>query len=319
VGGRALGVWAADNTQMYYGRDVSADRVLAMLLAMMDQVRAECEVPIGLCAHHGQFFELAGGVYGPDADRVEIVAEEHTEGGELVVTDTLAGLLEGTDAFTLRPRTDLAADFGTILRVDDGPRLEGVAADDINYPAPYSAEFFAEISRSKGRRRSLMPRPSYDEAAVVLIEREAEDPDIPEVKVLNDLALTAAMIRIGDQFLRDLSGTEIKNAGLVSIYTFRDARSAVAFAEEIRTTLAQTGIHCRIGVDAGQVLVFDLGTGRHDIAGDPVNTASKLAQDVGELGRIYVTARAAAKAGLTGSGARQRFGVSGVDVEAVVL
>ncbi len=319
VGGRALGVWAADNTEMFYGAGIAADRVVAMLLAMMDQVRTECEVPIGLCAHHGQFFELAGGVYGPDADRVEVVAEEHTEGGEVVVTDAVADLLGGGHGFTLRPRADLAERFGAILRVDGGPRLAGVSAEDINYPAPYSAQFFAEISRSQGRRRSLMPRPSYDEAAVVLIEREAEDPDIPEVKVLNDLALTAAMIRIGDQFLEDLKGTEIKNAGLVSIYTFADARSAVSFAEEIRRTLAQTGIRCRIGVDVGQVLVFDLGTGGHDIAGDPVNTASKLAQDLGELGGIYVSARAAAKAGLTASGVRQRFGVSGVELEAVVL
>jgi class 3 adenylate cyclase len=86
----------------------------------------------------------------------------------------------------------------------------------------------------------------------------------------------------------------------------------VAFAEEIRTTLAQTGIRCRIGVDSGQVLVFDLGTGGRDIAGDPVNTASKLAQDVGELGHIYVSARAAERAGLTASGSEFGVEVSGV-------
>ncbi len=319
VGGRALGIWAADNSAMYYDAVVAPDRVLAMLLTMMDQVRSECEMQIGICAHHGQFFELAGGVYGPDADRVEVVAEEHTEGGELLVTDTLADRLGRPHPFALAPRADLAAAFGGILRVEDGPRLTGLAADDIAYPAPYSAQFFAEISRSRGRRRSLMPRPSYDEAAVVLIEREAEDPDVPEVKVLNDLALTAAMIRIGDQLLADLQGEEIKNAGLISIYTFEDCRSAVAFAEEIRTTLAQTGIRCRIGVDSGQVLIFDLGTGGRDIAGDPVNTASKLAQDAGELGHIYVSARAAQRAGLTASGTRRTYLVSGVELEAVVL
>lgn len=319
VGGRALGVWAADNTEMYYDAGVAPDRIIRMLLAVLDQVKTECEVQIGLCAHHGQFFELAGGVYGPDADRVEVVSEEHTEGGELVVTDTLAGLLDAGHGFALRPRADLAAAFGGILRVDDGPRLTGVTPEDIAYPAPYSAQFLAEISRSQGRRRSLLPRPSYDEAVIVLIEREAEDPDVPEVKVLNDLALTAAMVRIGGRLLRDLKGTEIKNAGLLSIYTFEDCRSAVTFAEEIRTTLARTGVRCRIGVDSGQVLIFDLGTGRRDIAGDPVNTASKLAQDVGELGHIYVAARAAAKAGLPAGGVRATYTVSGVELDAVVL
>jgi class 3 adenylate cyclase len=72
-------------------------------------------------------------------------------------------------------------------------------------------------------------------------------------------------------------------------------------------------------VDAGQVLTFDLGGGRHDIAGSPVNIASKLAQDVGEFGRIYVTDGAAAQAGLAASARRMKFEVSGVQLGAVVL
>jgi adenylate/guanylate cyclase family protein len=320
IGGRALGVWAADNTQMFYGESVDADRVVGMLLAVLDQVREECEVQIGLCAHHGQFFELAGGVYGPDADRVEVVAEEHTDGGELVITDTLAGRLAG-DAFTLTPRQDLARAFGGILRVEGGPRLSGVTPEDFHYPAPYSDEFYKDLARTKGKRRSMLPKPMYQQAAVVLIEREAEDRDIPEVAALNDLALTAAMKRIGGALLPDLGGTEIKNAGLIGIYTFAESRSAVAFAEEFRRTLAAQGIQCRIGVDQGQVLTFDLGSGKRDIAGSPVNIASKLAQDVGELGSIYVSEAAfqATHQRVEASTRRMEVEVSGVRLGAVVL
>ncbi|HEY5664838.1 MAG TPA: hypothetical protein VIS05_12475 [Ilumatobacter sp.] len=315
VGGRAIGIWAADNTTMFYASQIPAERIVAMLLAMLDQVAADCEVQIGVGAHHGRFFELAGGLYGPDADRIELLAEEHTDGGELVVTDTLIERLGPAHPFGLQPRPDLVAAFGNVQRVVGGTRLTGVTPDDFRYPVPYSDEFYDGISQ----RNPLLPRPEYDRATVVLVERESEDPDIAEVKVLNNLALTAAMVRIGGELLAEHGGEAIKTFRLLSIYAFDDAGDAVAFAEALRATLTGAGIRCRIGVDRGPVLIFDLGNGGRDIAGDPVNTASKLAEDLGELGAIHVTARASAAAGVTGRGRPQRFAIAGVDTDVVVL
>jgi hypothetical protein len=319
IGGRALSVWAADNTQMFYPPDVSGERLLAMLLATLDQIAKECEITIGLCAHRGAFFALGNGVYGPDADRVEIVAEDHTEGGEILITDTLAATLAPSHGFGLSPRTDLSSGFGAILRVTGGPRISDVTPSDFKYPLPYTDGFYQGLSTyTRTRRDSQMPRPIYDESAVVLIEREGEETDIPEVAVLNDLALAAAMTRIGGTLLHDLHGAEIKTSGRISIYTFQDCRHAVEFAEGFRRELKTQGIACRIGVDVGQVLEFDLGGGAWDIAGSPVNIASKLAQDVGEFGTIYVTQTAAQKAGVAG-GKEIRFEVSGVSVAARAL
>jgi len=317
VGGRAIGVWAADNTQMFYPGDVPAERVLGMLLAALDHVGRECEVGIGLCAHAGEYFELGGGMYGPDADRVELVAEEHTEGGELVVTDALAERLPAGHSFALTPRRELAAEFGGILRVTGGPRLEGLALTDFKYPAPYSTDFYDGLGAfTRTGRQSAMPRPAYEDLAVVLIEREREELDVPEVAALNDLALAAAMKRIGGELLRDLGGTEIKTAGLISLFTFADCRVALDFARAFRGTLAGQGIQCRIGVDAGPVLVFQLGPGSRDIAGSAVNTASKLAQDCGVFGRIHVSDAAGRRAGLGEAEPALRFTLSGVELAA---
>ena len=317
IGGQALGVWAADNTQMFYPPNVEASRVVGAMLSVTDQVAKDCEVAIGLAAHEGRFFYLGGGVYGPDADRVEVVAEEHTEGGELVVTDTVARGL-ARDAWRTTKRADLAAQFGTILRIVDGPRVTDVTPSDFDYPAPFTTGFFEEItSYTRRGRPSRMPRPEYEQATVVLIEREREETDIPEVAVLNDLALVAAMKRIGLGLLSDLHGTEIKSAGLISIFVFPQAAQAVEFAKGFRATLKDQGIECRIGVDTGQVLRFDLGGGAKDIAGSPVNVASKLAQDVGEFGTIYVSEAAAKKAGTPG--AMDSFDVSRVTLKAVRL
>ena len=318
IGGRALGVWAADNTQMFYPGEVAPGRVVGAMLAVTDQVAAECEIAIGLAAHQGAFYYLGGGVYGPDADRVEVVAEEHTVGGELVITDTLADRVTG---FALEEREDLRAQFGGILRVTDGPRVTGVTPSNFDYPAPFTTGFFEEItSYTRSGRASRMPRPEYEDSAVVLIEREREDDEVPEVAVLNDLALMAAMKRIGAALLADFKGTEIKTIGMISIFVFHQAADAVGFAKAFRVALQDQGIQCRIGVDVGEVLLFELGGGARDSAGTPVNIASKLAQDVGEFGTIYVSDAAAAKASLgAAEGRSQSFAVSGVKLRARLL
>jgi class 3 adenylate cyclase len=317
IGGRSIGVWAADNTQMFYPQDLAADRVVSMLLTMLDQVTRECQVGIGLCAHAGEYFELAGGVYGPDADRVELVAEEHTEAGELVITGRLAARLTPGLGFVLAPRADLAATLGEILGVTGGPRLEGLEPTDFRYPVPFTDDFYTGLSAyGRTRRKSVAPRPLYRELAVVLIEREREEPDIPEVAALNDLALAAVMKRIGGRLLADLEGEEIKTAGLISLYTFEDCSSAVSFAEAFRDTLAAQRIQCRIGIDVGDVLLFQLGPASRDIAGGPVNVASKLAQDCGEFGKIYLSDEAARRAGRRRERPTLRFQVSGVELAA---
>jgi hypothetical protein len=122
IGGIPLGVWAADNTQMFYPDGIPAAHVLSLLLALTDKLSAECEVGIGLCVHHGVFYELGQGVYGPDADRVEAVAEDHVDAGEIVVTGGIARMVADA-GFTLAPRDDLRESFGEILRLVGGPRL----------------------------------------------------------------------------------------------------------------------------------------------------------------------------------------------------
>jgi class 3 adenylate cyclase len=162
----------------------------------------------------------------------------------------------------------------------------------------------------------MAPRQAYQELAVVLISREREEPDVPEVAVLNNLALTAATKRIGSALLGSVGGAEVKSAGLLSIYTFPDCRDAIAFARSFREALAAQGVQCRIGIDVGPVLVFELGPGSHDIAGSPVNVASKLAEDVGEFGKIQMTDAVAKRAGAKRERPTLQFTVSGVDLRA---
>ena len=107
IGGRSIGIWAADNTEMFYDASIEPERVVAMLLTAMARIADECELGIGMAAHVGEFFELGGGVYGPDADRVEAVAEEHTQGGELLITDDIWHTFAHQSAFATCERDEL--------------------------------------------------------------------------------------------------------------------------------------------------------------------------------------------------------------------
>ncbi|HYV96150.1 MAG TPA: adenylate/guanylate cyclase domain-containing protein [Gemmatimonadaceae bacterium] len=320
IGGRGVGVWAADNTEMFYDATISAERVLGMLRAAMARMARECEAGIGMAVHTGEFYELGAGVYGRDADRIELVAEEHTTAGELVITGEVARALGAAHPFSLSARADLAGEFGEILRVTDGPELTGLEATDTQYPAPFPQDFSTGLGKyARTRRDSVMPRQAYEDLAVVLIVREAEDRDVPEVAVLNDLALTAAMKRIGTELLRDVHGAEIKNSGLLGIYTFPECRDALAFARAFRTALDAQGIRCRIGIDYGPVLRFELAPGSHDIAGSAVNIASKLAEDVGDFGKIQISDVVAQRAGARRERPTLTFKVSGVELRAYDL
>ena len=315
IGGRALGTWAADNTQMFYGEGCEPRRVVAMLRGVQRVLAAGSDVGIGLCAHRGTFYELGDGLYGPHADRVEIVAEEHTAPGELLVTDDLVAALGTGHGFEMARRGDLEADFGAIFSVTGGPELSDVEATDYHYPAPFSEDFHRELQQY-GSAAAGLPSPKYADLAVVLVERERDEPDEPEIALLNDLALSAAMKRIADELLPAHGGTDIKTSGLIGIYTFPECAAAAAFAQDFRRIFAEQGVQTRAGIDVGEVLVFDLGRGRRDIAGSPVNVASKLAQDLGDFGRIYLSDAATQRARLERRSQTVQFDVAGAPMNA---
>lgn len=318
LGAESIGIWAADNTEMLFPKGTSAERILSMALAMMDQIRRECEVPIGVGLHRGEFFHLGGGLYGTEADRVEHLCETHAEGDEILATAELTASLGKRHTFELTRQLDLPVSAGEVYRVENGPRLTGLQPTEYHYPFPYSEEFYRDLRAfTPGHEEGMQVRYTQ-KRTVVLIEREREETDVPEIAVLNDLALSAAMARLGAQLIRDHGGVEIKTAGSIGIFTLPDARSSLAFARLFQQAFLAQGISSRIGISQGDVLVFDLGSGRSDIAGMPVNIASKMAQDHGEFGKIYVSEEAASQLDAAQGFEQRRMEISGVEIAAWV-
>ncbi|MFY0577777.1 hypothetical protein ACN28S_28770 [Cystobacter fuscus] len=121
LGGRGVGIWAADNTQMFYPPSVAPESLVSMLLTVQDEVQRGCQIRIGLGAHFGEFYDLSGGLYGAQSDAIEELAENHTEGGEVVISQALRELLPEGHAFTLEPKEAPPSPLGPCWRVVEGP------------------------------------------------------------------------------------------------------------------------------------------------------------------------------------------------------
>ncbi|KAA9377640.1 family 3 adenylate cyclase [Microbispora cellulosiformans] len=352
AGGRAVGVWAADNAQMFHPASTGADVLLSALLRTQDEIARRCRVRIGVGVHHGNFYDLDGGLHGAEAEAVEILAENHTEGGEIAVTEAVAERLPAGHSFVLR-RKDVPGVPGgplrAVYRVLDGPRAaaEAVPDDGERYPIPYSAAFYEDLlglerdPENAGLAATLAER-HLRERTVVLAERgeaEAGDRGVvaesvtqsvtqsvdgsaagtgdgdggSEAAILRELDLSVAMRETGLRLLPPVGTVEIKVAGRLGIYLFDEPTAAARFARDLRAALAEAGMTCRIGVDTGPVLAGPTPGGGWDVAGAPVNLASKMAQDLAAPGLVCLSEAVGAHAGPDGF-TLVRHTVSGVDM-----
>ncbi|MEU6430564.1 hypothetical protein ABZ860_32115 [Microbispora sp. NPDC046973] len=332
VGGRAVGVWAADNAQMFHPATTDAGTLLSALLRAQDEIARTCRIRVGIGVHHGDYYDLDGGLYGAEADAIEHLAENDTEGGEIAVTEAVAERLPAGHGFVLRrkERQDRQGGhdgkdgpLGAVYRVLDGPRAGDATPPGGWYPIPYPAAFYEDLLRldpqdagaqDAGFAATLAEK-HLRERTVVLVERgEAGTGNgVSEVELLRSLDLSARMRELGLRLLPDEGAVEVKVAGPLAIYLFDDPRPAVPFALQLRAALADAGMTCRIGLDSGPVLSGRTPGGGRDVAGAPVNQASKMAQDLAAPGLVCLSEAVAAHADLGGF-ALVRHTVSGVDL-----
>ncbi|MBD2177013.1 family 3 adenylate cyclase [Pseudanabaena sp. FACHB-1998] len=299
ISGESVGIWAADNTQMFYPNSVEASTLVAALLTIQDEINRSCQIKIGLGAHYGSFYQISGGLYGTEANAIEEVAESHTEGGEILISQAICDRLPVQHNFTLERRDDLpqnlTAEIGNIYRVLDGARLEDLRPSDQRYPIPYSEDFYANLLEYETRLEDhdfahYLTDKYMQQKVVVLIESKSEVADIHEITMFNQLSFSALMKDIGLRLIAPELEAEIKVVSSLGIYAFDQAIAALNFAQTFRQELAKQDLTCRIGLDQGEVLIFNLAIGTRDIAGSPVNVASKMAQDRGEFGKLYLSA-----------------------------
>lgn len=293
IGGEGIGIWAADNTQMFYPTAIDAAKLVSALLTMQAEINRTCQVKIGLGAHFGEFYHINGGLYGEEADAIEEFAENETEGGEVLITQSIYQMLPAGHGFEVVKKGEGATALGQLYSVLSGPLLPEIPALDKHYPIPYSLDFYEDLIAYEDNLADTALAAALEEKyltqrVVVLIERERQKTAEHTVNMFTDLSFSALMKDMGIQLLEKHTGHEIKVVGNLGIYVFDSPQTAFSFSKAFQDVLDRQNIGTRIGIDKGPVLVFDLPTGGKDIAGMPVNIASKMAQDKGRFGHVYL-------------------------------
>ncbi len=81
---------------------------------------------------------------------------------------------------------------------------------------------------------------------------------------------------------------EIKSNGSLGIFVTTDTSQAIQFAQDVKDTLLANNYIVNIGISKGEVLIFPLTKGLKEIAGGPVNIASKMAEDSDGKGQVLI-------------------------------
>jgi hypothetical protein len=325
VGGRAVGRWIADNTQMYYPRSLALDLVLDAMGEVQCRIEGSARVRVGMCVHPGLFYDIGGTLYGHDAQTVEELAEHHAGPGEILVTGEAVRALADASPYGLRVREDLAPHHATgVFTLAGGRRRPDLTATDPRYPHPFSDEFFDLLlgldaqPDPSAAKRELYAAYQRERAVVLALRERPDDAGDDLTGLLDDLVTNTCL----DAIVRETAGQGgplVTSGGGLALLAFDTVREALEFARALRARAADNAIPVRIGIDHGAVLLFDTPGGGRNLAGDPVNVASKISEDAGLAGRISLTARAAGALDPPAAGEPFQVTVSGVQLTGVSL
>lgn len=297
IGGRAVGTWVADNTEMFFPSAVDVDTVLEAMAEVQARIRERLRVRLGMCVHTGCFYEISGGLYGPDADIVEDLAENFAGADEVLVTDAVVSQAKRIQTDELTPRIFERATGPTTAWVHRSPRrMPELREKETHYPHPFPEDFYRMLPlfgqpEQKAAIRAQLYSDWLREAVVVFLARHRDSGERSLSGLLDDLVANACM----DAVIRNGApghGQVATCGGGLAILTFDDAQYALDYVRLLFAELSRYGLPMIAGIDHGPVLDFHTHTGRSGITGDPVNVASKLAEDAGAPGEINITNRA---------------------------
>ncbi len=295
IGGRGVGLWAADNSQMFYPADSVSTHQLLDRMAAAQKVIHRGPVQVGMSMHRGKFWEIGQGMFGEEVDLVEAVAENFTEAKEIVVSETFKSELDSKYHPLLSPREDLSEldkKFFTVDYDDLGNdfhlfKLPDPAELNPNhfYPFAFSSDFFLALKQMKTSARAQEKLGGYFFDKVVLLVKVYHKKERLLLDQLTDWVVVNALLNeIAVKYDVDL----VKSNGELGIFVADRDSEAIALAEEILLYMRKGDDQVSVGIARGDVLLFKLDAGGKDIAGGAVNIASKISEDVPDRNSLFI-------------------------------
>jgi class 3 adenylate cyclase len=262
---------------MFFAESIAPSRVVAQMLAAQARVRS-LEVQVGIGIHGCECYKVGGGLFGEGADFIEAIAEDETSGGEIVVTEAILERLTGPVRGAARAREDLQQKGALWSLTGDPGALDAVEGNNPHYPMPFDAAFFQRLRSTSLEALAKEEFPEYRKTRTVAFVKVEHGPHEFLLDSFTDMSLiNLAVRRIAASHGADV----VKSNGTLAILLFPEGREAVAFARDIIEENRALGFTAHVGLTRGEVYLFPLASGEREIAGNPVNIASKLAEDSG--------------------------------------
>lgn len=152
-----------------------------------------------------------------------------------------------------------------------------------HYPIPFSEDFYKEITSSESLDLGAMSS-KYSKLKTVVLIKIIHKKRKFLLDELTDWILANSLITKITPFHKV---QKIKSNGSLGIFVADKNEVAINFAKDLKDNLGDL-FELSIGICRGSVLLFDLGNEGFEIAGEPVNVASKIAEDSGEANCILV-------------------------------
>ncbi len=260
IDGRAIGLWTADNTEMFYPAHIDPKEVIKQMSKVQKKLAA-FELQIGMAIHAGEFIAIGGGLYGDDADFVENLAENETQGGQILITKATDQVKSFGGAKTKQPK-------------NKNPK---------HYPYPFSKDFYLDIKNNSLANAKIHAKYAQTKTVVLIKVLHPK-----EEFLLDELTRWILANSIINRVAETHKVQKIKSNGSLGIFVSDDENQAIEFAKKVKQALKEDKYLANIGLSKGEVFIFDLGNSNFDIAGEPVNIASKLAEDAGAKNTILI-------------------------------
>lgn len=282
IGGRALGTWAADNTQMFYEKDIPVELIVEQMIGAQKDIQ-DLTVQVGIGIHCGEFIQLGETLFGDDAFFIEEFTENYTRGGEIVVSASVASELSPAKRASLHLSTGhpFAASIYS-LKYAALP-VAAQKGSDTNYPIPFDKDFYEYLRMYPLEELSTHEEEvkEHQKSKVVVLAKVTQKEQFFLLDMLTSWTISNAyMLHIAKEHHMET----IKSNGNLGIFICDHADQAISFAKELCNHLGKEGYETTCGIAQGDVLLFTLESGAREIAGAAVNLASKIAEDSGEKG-----------------------------------
>lgn len=314
-GGEAVHGWVADNTAFWFPEEIPASSVLECAEVLQSSFSVlPFKMSLGL--HSGGFYKIGNTLVGPSFSHLEHIAENDVLAGQIWITKDLANIVNIVNKpleVVYQGEYDMCS-----WPVAQRPAVH-MGDTHVPYPHGFDQDFFMKLdayarSKSASGLKSLEAHATRSGYIIFFAYDLTEGYGLEGMleQQLQDTLLGASLAEV------PLPGGAdwVKVGGGIGILRSDTNKGALEAVKRLYTVFVERGILVSFGVDFGMYFFFQQEDGGRDVAGSPVNIASKLSEDAGECGCVLMTE--AAWDGET-SGERKVIAVSGIQIPAIQI